>query len=95
MPSTGIRFLPSVKAMLSNQRTVEWKSQMKSNLGEIKLKCCELSLIVKDICTLKTYPTMNATYPISIDSQIEKHSMIDQKGKPLDSTWRALFTVQN
>ena len=29
--------------------------------------------------------------------KIEKHSTIDldQEGKPLDSTWRALFTVQN
>ena len=27
--------------------------------------------------------------------EIEKHSTIDQKGKPLDSTWRALFTVAN
>ena len=27
--------------------------------------------------------------------EIEKHSTIDQEGKPLDSTWRALFTVQN
>ena len=26
--------------------------------------------------------------------EIEKHSTIDQEGKPLDSTWRALFTVQ-
>ena len=28
-------------------------------------------------------------------TEIEKHSTIDQEGKPLDSTWRALFTVQN
>ena len=27
--------------------------------------------------------------------EIEKHSTIDQEGKPLDSTWRALFTMQN
>ena len=27
--------------------------------------------------------------------EIEKHSTIDQEGKPLDNTWRALFTVQN
>ena len=27
--------------------------------------------------------------------EIENHSTIDQEGKPLDSTWRALFTVQN
>ena len=27
--------------------------------------------------------------------EIEKHSTIDQKSKPIDSTWRALFTVQN
>ena len=27
--------------------------------------------------------------------EIEKHSAVDQEGKPLDSTWRALFTVQN
>ena len=27
--------------------------------------------------------------------EIEKHSTIDQEGKPLDCTWRALFTVQN
>ena len=27
--------------------------------------------------------------------EIEKHSTIDQEGKPLDSTWRALFTEQN
>ena len=27
--------------------------------------------------------------------EIEKHSTIDQEGKPLDSTWRAFFTVQN
>ena len=27
--------------------------------------------------------------------EIEKHSTIDQEGKPLNSTWRALFTVQN
>ena len=27
--------------------------------------------------------------------EIEKHSMIDQEGKPLDSTWRALFIMQN
>ena len=26
---------------------------------------------------------------------IEKHNTIDQEGKPLDSTWRALFNVQN
>ena len=26
--------------------------------------------------------------------EIEKHSTIDQEGKPLDSTWRALFTMQ-
>ena len=25
--------------------------------------------------------------------EIEKHSTIDQEGKPTDSTWRALFTV--
>ena len=25
--------------------------------------------------------------------EIEKHSTIDQEGKPLDSTWRALFTM--
>ena len=25
--------------------------------------------------------------------EIEKHSTIDQEGKPLDSTWRALFTA--
>ena len=25
--------------------------------------------------------------------EIEKHSTIDQEGKSLDSTWRALFTV--
>ena len=25
--------------------------------------------------------------------EIEKHSTIDQEGKPLDSAWRALFTV--
>ena len=27
--------------------------------------------------------------------EIEKHSTIDQEGKPLDSTWRTLFTMQN
>ena len=27
--------------------------------------------------------------------EIEKHTTIDQEGKPLDSTWRALFTMQN
>ena len=27
--------------------------------------------------------------------EIEKHCTIDQEGKPLNSTWRALFTVQN
>ena len=27
--------------------------------------------------------------------EIEKHSTIDQEGKPLDSTWRALFNVAN
>ena len=27
--------------------------------------------------------------------ETEKHSTIDQEGKPLDSTWRALFTAQN
>ena len=27
--------------------------------------------------------------------EIEKHGTIDQEGKPLDSTWRALFTVRN
>ena len=27
--------------------------------------------------------------------EIEKHSTIDQEDKPLDSTWRALFTVAN
>ncbi len=26
--------------------------------------------------------------------EIEKHNTIDQEGKPLDSTWRALFNVQ-
>jgi hypothetical protein len=27
--------------------------------------------------------------------EIEKHNAIDQERKPLDSTWRALFNVQN
>ena len=27
--------------------------------------------------------------------EIEKDNTIDQEGKPLDSTWRALFNVQN
>ena len=27
--------------------------------------------------------------------EIEKHNTIDQEGKPLDNTWRALFNVQN
>ena len=27
--------------------------------------------------------------------EIEKHNTIDQEGKPLDSTWHALFNVQN
>ena len=27
--------------------------------------------------------------------EIEKHNTIDQEGKLLDSTWRALFNVQN
>jgi hypothetical protein len=27
--------------------------------------------------------------------EIEKHNTIDQEGRPLDSTWRALFNVQN
>ena len=27
--------------------------------------------------------------------EIEKHGNIDQQGKPLDSTWRALFTMGN
>ncbi len=27
--------------------------------------------------------------------EIEKHNTIDQEGKPLDSTWRELFNVQN
>jgi hypothetical protein len=27
--------------------------------------------------------------------EVEKHNTIDQEGKPLDSTWRALFNVQN
>ena len=27
--------------------------------------------------------------------EIEKHRTIDQEGKPLDSTWRALFTMRN
>ena len=27
--------------------------------------------------------------------KIEKHNTIDQEGKPLDSTWRALFNMQN
>ena len=27
--------------------------------------------------------------------EIEKHSTIDQEGNPLDSTWLALFTMQN
>ena len=27
--------------------------------------------------------------------EIEKHSTIDQEGKPLDCTWRALFTMLN
>ncbi len=27
--------------------------------------------------------------------EIEKHNTIDQESKPLDSTWRALFNVQN
>ena len=27
--------------------------------------------------------------------EIVKHSTIDQEGKPLDSTWRALFTIRN
>ena len=27
--------------------------------------------------------------------EIEKHSAIDQEGKPLDSTWQAFFTMRN
>ena len=27
--------------------------------------------------------------------EIEKHNTIDQEGKPLGSTWRALFNVKN
>ena len=27
--------------------------------------------------------------------EIEKHSTIDEEGKPLDSTWRALFIMRN
>ena len=27
--------------------------------------------------------------------EIEKHTTIDEEGKPLGSTWRALFTVRN
>jgi hypothetical protein len=27
--------------------------------------------------------------------EIEKHNTMDQEGKPLDSTWCALFNVQN
>ena len=27
--------------------------------------------------------------------EIEKRSTIDQEGKPLDSTWHSLFTMQN
>ena len=30
-----------------------------------------------------------------VSIEIEKHSTIDQKGKPLDGTWRALCTVAN
>ncbi len=31
----------------------------------------------------------------SIEIELEKHNTIDQEGKPLNSTWRALFNVQN
>ena len=69
---------------------------------------CDLSKFKFFVCLHgdKIYAFIYAFLCMAIDShkfsrkmresiEIEKHNTIDQEGKPLDSTWRALFNVQN
>ena len=52
-----------------------------------RIKCNEASIV----------PTESRKFSRKMREsiEIEKHSPIDQEGKPLDSTWRALFTMRN
>ena len=75
----------------------------KTNCKKAELK---KSAVAKHSCTNDYRIKWNEATILAIDNhkfsrkiresiEIEKHSTKDQKDKPLDSTWRGLFTVAN
>ena len=46
-------------------------------------------------CSIPYIDSHKFSRQMSKSIEIEKHNTIDQEENPLDSTWRALFNVQN
>ena len=77
--------------------------RLKTNCKKAEL---EKSAMPKRLCTNDHCKKWNEVTILATDNpkfylkvresnEIEKHSTIDQEGKPLDNTWRELFTMAN
>ena len=49
----------------------------------------------RDEASILTLDSHKLSHKMRVSIEIEKHSTIDQEGKLLDNTWRALFTVNH
>ena len=48
------------RKIYNSQAKYDCKSNLKSEIKEIDVKCCELVIILKEICNLKPHPSMQA-----------------------------------
>ena len=98
----GLVYIGETGRNLSDSHYV-LKNIYQTNCAKAEL---EISAVAKHSCTNDHRIKWNEATILAIDNhkfsrkmresiEIEKHSTIDQEDKPLDSTWRALFTVAN
>ena len=78
--------------VLRNTRRIARKP---SKINLLWLNILGLTTIVLDEATILAIDSHKFSRKMRESIEIEKHNTIDQEGKPLDSTWRALFNVQN
>ena len=102
-PTSSSRNLPVQKYILSSPKKTKAFEEKKKNCEKAEQ---DKSAVAKHTWTYDHRIKWDEATILAIDShkfsrkmresiEIEKHNTIDQEGKPLDSTWRALFNVQN
>ena len=78
--------------VLKNIRLIARKLSL---INRLWLNMLGLMTIVWDEANILAIDSHRFSCKMRESIEIEKHNTIDQEGKPLDSTWRALFNMQN